>query len=152
MRAIDQFAIWETDIRSYLIEVLQAMPSQQWDFAPVPEVMSFRRMALHIADAEEGWRQVALGELNEWPDYSAADYPTPEDAIRLANEVHRRTVDLLTAKPAEWLDETILIWGKYSVTNRWIFMHVLEHEIHHRAQMLTYLRLVGIVPPNYGPE
>jgi len=152
MNALEHFAFWETDVRPYLLDVLRVMPAEKWDFAPVPEIMTFRRMALHIADAEEGWRQVALAELTEWPEYPDSKYAKPEDAICLLGEIHQRTVELLQSKPASWLDDTTKIWDKYTVTYRWIFLHVLEHEIHHRAQMLTYLRLVGIVPPNYGPE
>ena len=30
----------------------------------------------------------------------------------------------------------------------WILDHVQEHEIHHRAQLYVYLRLMGIEPPS----
>ena len=30
----------------------------------------------------------------------------------------------------------------------WILAHVEEHEIHHRAQLNLYLRLMGITPPS----
>jgi uncharacterized damage-inducible protein DinB len=33
-------------------------------------------------------------------------------------------------------------------TLHWILDHVQEHEIHHRAQLNLYLRLMGIEPPS----
>jgi uncharacterized damage-inducible protein DinB len=33
-------------------------------------------------------------------------------------------------------------------TLHWILDHVQEHEIHHRAQLNLYLRLLGIAPPS----
>ena len=33
-------------------------------------------------------------------------------------------------------------------TLHWILDHVQEHEIHHRAQLNLYLRIMGITPPS----
>jgi uncharacterized damage-inducible protein DinB len=33
-------------------------------------------------------------------------------------------------------------------TLHWILDSLQEHEIHHRAQLITYLRLMGVTPPS----
>ena len=32
-------------------------------------------------------------------------------------------------------------------TGHWVAFHLLEHDIHHRADMFLYLALLGIEPP-----
>lgn len=36
------------------------------------------------------------------------------------------------------------------VTGHWIAFHLLEHDIHHRADIFHYLALLGIETPDVG--
>lgn len=58
-----------------------------------------------------------------------------------------------------WLDRSSSELGRISTrklpdgserryTLHWILDHVQEHKIHHRAQLNTYLRMLGITPPS----
>jgi uncharacterized damage-inducible protein DinB len=38
--------------------------------------------------------------------------------------------------------------GRRRYTLQWILDPLLEHEIHHRAQLNLYLRMMGITPPS----
>ena len=40
-------------------------------------------------------------------------------------------------------------WGE-SPTGHWIAFHLLEHDIHHRADVFHYLALLGIETPDVG--
>jgi uncharacterized damage-inducible protein DinB len=37
-----------------------------------------------------------------------------------------------------------------TVTGHWIAFHLLEHDIHHRADIFHYLALLGIETPDVG--
>ncbi len=47
------------------------------------------------------------------------------------------------------LDATYDDGGK-PVTGHWIAFHLLEHDIHHRADIFHYLALLGIETPEVG--
>ena len=50
--------------------------------------------------------------------------------------------DILHGRPpVEWVVER-------TYTLHWILDHVQEHEIHHRAQLNLYLRMLGVTPPS----
>lgn len=102
------------------------------------------RIALHIADAEEGWfRLIATQERQDWPaDYILENYPTKQAIKALLSEVHARTMAYLeTLTPDDLTTVITSPWGEFSI--RFIIWHVLEHEIHHRGELSLILGTLG---------
>ena len=50
-------------------------------------------------------------------------------------------------QPAEVLDRRHRYQRRYTFTARWVMWHLLEHKVHHRAQIFSYMRMNGIPPP-----
>jgi uncharacterized protein YeaO (DUF488 family) len=89
-------------------------------------------------DPAQGWKTVI-----DAPDHAAL--------LRLLEEWHRPT--------QRWFDRLAMELGRVvtrklpdgthrQYTLHWILDHVQEHEIHHRAQLNLYLRILGIIPPS----
>ncbi len=71
-----------------------------------------------------------------------------EDELRNLERVHRDTLAAVAAWPLERWDEERVHEGlgfrrKVGV----ILLGINEHEIHHRAQLMTYLRILGTPVP-----
>jgi uncharacterized damage-inducible protein DinB len=102
------------------------------------------RIALHIADAEEGWfRHIATKQIESWPsDFSLENYPTKDSIKTFLIETHAKTMAYLQTLTIDDL-ETIIEsqWGNFSI--RFIIWHVIEHEIHHRGELSLILGLLG---------
>jgi uncharacterized damage-inducible protein DinB len=106
--------------------------------------MPVGRIALHIADAEEGWFRLAITkERSEWPsDYTFENYPTKDAIKTLLSEVHVKTMAYLETLTVDDLATAIEApWGKFSIG--FIIWHVLEHEIHHRGELSLILGVLG---------
>jgi len=106
--------------------------------------MPVGRIALHIADAEEGWfRLVVTKEREGWPsDYVLENYPTKEAIKTLLIEVHTKTMAYLETLTINDLDRSLEApWGEFSL--RFILWHVIEHEIHHRGELSLILGTLG---------
>jgi uncharacterized damage-inducible protein DinB len=102
------------------------------------------RIALHIADAEEGWfRLIATKERQDWPsDYTLENYPSKQAIKDLLSEVHTKTMTYLETLTTDDLTTVISSpWGEFSI--RFIIWHVLEHEIHHRGELSLILGTLG---------
>ena len=122
-----------------------------------------RRLSpLGIAEAERAWLHnvVEGGSYEEWVtehEDPAQGWKTvravPDHAAPLAllEEWHRPTQRWF-AQPTTELSRVITYQPKQGPERRytlhWILDHVQEHEIHHRAQLNVYLRLMGITPPS----
>ncbi len=156
------YPFWDAQYRPFLLRAVEALPVERFDFKPRPEMFTAHQLIVHIAEAERGWihHVVDGGRDEEWvvphPDPAqgwVAVYDAPDHAslVAMLEEWHRPTQHWLgqpgaelrrvfTNQPPEGPERRF--------TLHWILDHVQEHEIHHRAQLNLYLRLMGIEPPS----
>jgi uncharacterized damage-inducible protein DinB len=140
---------WETS-RQYMIDVAQKMPESDYGFKPTSEQTSFGEQLMHIA-AVIDWHGFAKADGQEfkprWTDYKV-DGLSKQQIISVLESEFERVTELITDFDPSRLDETST-YGKFTRTRRQFFMLMADHVTHHRAQLLVYLRLKGIMPPKY---
>lgn len=156
------YPFWDTQYRPFLLKAVEALPAGRFDFKPRPDLLTAHQLILHIAEAERGWihHVVEGGPYEEWVvDHQdpaqgwVTVYDAPDHAalLRVLEEWHRHTQDWF-GRPASELGRVITEERagrpERRFTLHWILDHVQEHEIHHRAQLNVYLRLMGITPPS----
>jgi uncharacterized damage-inducible protein DinB len=141
-------------------KILSHVPIDKKDWKPHDKSMALGRLAEHVAEIY-GWPKetVSMDEL----DFSKGDFSpkvinTNEDLLALfdkcmakATEILENTPDEEMAKPWTMRNGDIVYFTlpKAIVMRTW----VLNHSVHHRAQLGVYLRLLGIpVPSTYGPS
>jgi len=148
MNAAQLFGHWQT-IRQGLVEALDLLDDEQLAFTPREGLWSLGTVAVHIAEAEEGWfRYVVTQELEEWPDWSPQDYASVAAVKALLAEVHARTWAYLQTQDEANLDRVVdAPWGD-QFPLRWVIWHVLEHEAHHRGEIFLMLGLMGMEAPD----
>ena len=96
------------------------------------------------ANARDGWLR---GDVKD-----GVIAPNVWQTVRTKAEIQgafRRTWERLERFLADQqkLDATYADEGE-AVTGHWIAFHLLEHDIHHRADILHYLALLGIETPD----
>jgi uncharacterized damage-inducible protein DinB len=156
------YPFWDAQYRPFLIQAIEALPRAHFDFKPRPEMLTAHQVILHIAEAERAWiyHVVEGGGEEEWvaphPDpaqgwVATRDAPDHAALLALLAEGHRPTQRWLD-RPLSELSRVITYQsreaGERRFTLHWVLDHVQEHEIHHRAQLNLYLRLLGIEPPS----
>ena len=156
------YPFWDVQYRPFLLQAVEALPPERFDWKPRPEMLTGRQAILHIAETERWWiDHVVNGRPYE--DYVVAHrdpaqgwetaYDAPDHSALLAvlEEWHRPTQHWF-AQPAAELERVISYrpsgGPERRYTLHWILDHVQEHEIHHRAQLNLYLRMMGITPPS----
>ena len=129
---------------------------QQMGWRPEAGALSAGELLRHMWVSEQGARKTALeGDFS----YYLTRIPKGLGAVigqvgaveeELANleRVHRETLEAARALPLERWDEERIHEGldirrKVCV----ILLGITEHEIHHRAQLMTYLRILGTPVP-----
>ena len=148
MNAAERFAHWRT-VRRGLLDALNVLSDEQLAFVPRAGLWSLGTVARHIAEAEEGWfRHIVTGELDEWPGFTEAAYPTIASIVALLTEVHYRTMAFLAKTDVDKLDRVIDTPWDEQIPLEWIVWHVLEHEVHHRGEIYLMLGLMGMEAPD----
>lgn len=143
-------------IRKRSEEVFPLLRPGDIDWRPAKDALSVGEMLRHLWVSEEGVRRVAL-EANFG--YYEARIPGGLPAVlgtpgSLQNEmgnidrVHRETLEAVAACPLAIFDEERSHPGlgfrrKVSV----ILFGINEHEVHHRAQLMMCLRMLGRPAP-----
>jgi uncharacterized damage-inducible protein DinB len=149
---LDITPFWAT-VNHDLITIVDSIPDDKLNWTPKPDLWNFRGILLHIAAARDGWlgRSVRDGET------PASVYQTTRTKVEIRREYQRtweRTARFVS--DAEKLDATYeTSWADNpqpeQVTGHWIAFHLLEHDIHHRSDLLHYLALLGVPMPEVGP-
>jgi len=137
-----------------MIRLVAYVPEDQINWSPRPELWNFRGILLHIASARDQWMSTDVKDGEEAPDVWRTVRSKPEIQAAFARTWAR--VERFLSDPAK-LDAT------YSTTysrdpseepedhrGHWIAYHLLEHDLHHRADIFHYLALLGIKTPDVG--
>ena len=135
---------WES-VRTGLVRTIASFHDAELDFKPFTTSWSVQQLMLHIAHEEYGEFHYGIVQtIDEFPaEYDAQEYPTRESIKLLLESVHAPTVQYLRALDDDDLGRVITtLWGARS---RLIEMigHLIEHEIHHRAELSLILGLLG---------
>jgi uncharacterized damage-inducible protein DinB len=144
-------------------KIFEAIPEKiDNEFKPAPKSMSLGRLIGHTAETMGDWaiHTLTMDKLSFPADHKFEPYvPASKKALleRFDADTAKAKEALATLDPANWDnnwkfqfgDQTWIDESKYSVWRTW----VLDHAIHHRAQIGVYLRVLGEkIPGSYGPS
>jgi len=142
--------------------MLEAIPvDADFNFKPHPKSMSLGRLAGHLTDFVGDWgnHTLTLDKLEFAADHKWEPWvPANRAAVleKFDRELPKTRAALVALSPENWDNNWQFVFGgkawinesKYSVWRNW----VVDHLIHHRAQLTVYLRMNGVpVPALYGP-
>ena len=132
-------------VNDELIALVDLVPDERIEWSPKPELWNFRGILLHIAASRDYW----MGTIIQDGDPPANVYETTRSKPEIQRE-YRRT----WARVQRFLSDPTKLAATYQedalVSGHWIAFHVLEHDIHHRADVFHYLALLGIEHPEIG--
>jgi uncharacterized damage-inducible protein DinB len=142
-------------------KLLEAIPENA-DFAwkPHEKSMTLGRLAAHVSDTNGDWALHTLTKDRlDWnPDMNPTDPTNRKDLLaRFEIQVAEVKPALASMTPAKWDSNWKFVAGdqawiddcKYAVWRTW----VMNHLVHHRAQLGVFLRLLGQkIPGCYGPS
>jgi len=137
------FSHWD-QVHKGTLDVFEKFDQVELSFSPYDGSWSVGQIALHIANAEEGWfGTIARKVYTHWPsNHTLENYPLKEDIKSLLVETHARTMAYLDKLTLDDLKQVVdSEWGRFSV--RFIIWHVMEHEIHHRGELSLILGTFG---------
>lgn len=121
--------------KAYTIDVLEALPDIDYDYRPTAEVRTFAEQAAHIAYATEGFADMFMKKNPDWKSGDGTKL-NRQELIDLNRKNFDRIIEVVeNASYDDGLHKGIISF--------------LDHNAHHRGQMIIYLRMKGIEPPAY---
>jgi len=139
-------------------KMLSKVPDDQFDYKPHPKSMDIKRLVTHIADLP-GWIHMTLttDELDFAKPFSQLEINNNASLIAYFEKRYNDGLSTLLPQNEALLNKpwTLRNGDKiYSTSPKVdILRFSFSQQIHHRAQLGVYLRLLNIpIPGSYGPS
>ncbi len=139
-----------SQVKTVILRSAEKMPEENYGFKPVDSVRSFGQILGHVADSQYLFCPAVLGEQNpglkiEQTKTSKADLMAAlKDAFTYCDKAYDAVTDASAAQTVKLFGRDMPKLGVLTVNN----MHALEHY----GNLITYLRMKGIVPPSSEPR
>lgn len=149
MNRIELLCEWKAQVDSYTLKLVASVPDEFSDYAPKQELMSFSRLVHHLADCEVELAHDIASSL-ETP-HSGPELEYNSSVIinaQALKEVFGFTDTVLRGLSEVDLEGEIRFPDRSSnVSILHIVKTMIEHQLHHRGQLINYCRLAGLKPP-----
>lgn len=135
-----------TGVKNNLIKAAEKMPEENYSFKPVPEVRSFAQLVGHVADAQYLFCSAALGEKNPAPgiEKSKTSKADLTEALKTAFAYCDKAYDGMTDADAA----TMVTFFGGQRPKLGVLDFNVSHNNEHYGNIVTYMRLKGLVPPS----
>jgi len=138
-----------TAISNILMHSAEKMPEENYSFKPVDSVRTYGQIVGHVADGQYLFCSLALGEKR--PDVKIEETKTSKadlvaalkDAFAYCGKAYDGMTDASGAQMVKMFGTDTPKLGVLTVNN----MHNMEHY----GNLVTYMRIKGIVPPTSEP-
>lgn len=132
--------------------VIEAIPEDKSDYRPDPNAKSALELAWHIVAAEKRFLAgVAAGGLDFSPINRPESVRTPAEIGVWFDETFSGNLAQIEGLSGQQLAKIIDFRGMFQLPAVSFIQLCLNHSIHHRGQLSTYLRpMGGKVPSIYG--
>jgi uncharacterized damage-inducible protein DinB len=132
--------------------VIEAIPDNGGDYRPDGASKTSVELAWHIVAAEQRFLEgIVAGEFNFAPITRPEHVRTGADIARWYGEMTQAVLPRLRQMTPEQLTRSIDFRGMFQLPAVMFLQTSLNHSIHHRGQLSTYLRPAGgKVPAIYG--
>lgn len=135
-------------VRNHVLQVARNVPEDVLSYRPTEEVRSVSELLGHIANASYAFCSAALGEASpnstnfEEIAEQAMLVEGLEGAFAYCDRAH---AELRGPR----LMEEVTLFGQTG-TRLWVLMFNATHDWEHYGNLVTYIRLNGLVPPSSG--
>lgn len=130
---------------AYILAAAEQMPEAEYGFKPTPEVRSFAQLIGHVANAQYMICAVALGE--ESPSRQNFEQTTEKGALIAALRGSGEYCDRAYGQSDESAMQVVRLFGQER-TRLAVLVLNAAHDFEHYGNLVTYLRLKGMVPPS----
>jgi uncharacterized damage-inducible protein DinB len=138
-------------VKRDVVEAAEAVPDSEYSFKPTPEVRTFGEIIGHIADTQNYFCAVAAGSNPEYADTLEKTAKTKADLVKGLKDSVAKCDDVY-AKTDAANALSVVKAGKGDGLRAMLLLDNVSHDNEHYGNIVTYMRLNGMVPPSTTPR
>jgi uncharacterized damage-inducible protein DinB len=142
---------WEK-VRQRTLRVIACIPPEKFDWSYHEGKFSFADIIRHLATIERYmYGENAQLKPSLYPGHGKDLADGPDQVLEFFNRLHHESMDIFGRLTAADMERKCVTPGGAPITVwKWL-RAMVEHEVHHRAQIYVYLGMLDIpTPPLYG--
>jgi uncharacterized damage-inducible protein DinB len=150
--SIESFLDYYEKVRQRTRRLVEIIPDEKMDAAPIPGRFTFADLVRHVAAIERHmYAENVQGKPSRYLGCGKALADGKSEVLAFFDRCHQESVAIFARLAPEDLNRKCVTPAGSPITV-WKWLRLLpEHEIHHRGQLYSYLALVGVeTPPLYG--
>jgi uncharacterized damage-inducible protein DinB len=136
-------------VKDILVRAAEKMPEENYAFKPTPEVKSFGQLVAHVADSQFFFGSMILGEKPPVTDVEKTKTSKADLVAALKESV--AYVDKAFAMSDGDASKPVKLFGR-DTTKFSVFALAIGHGFEHYGNLVTYMRITGLVPPSSEPR
>jgi uncharacterized damage-inducible protein DinB len=139
-------AVWNIP-HGFVVRALEQVPDSLLSFKPTPDVRSLGQLFAHVSDGENLFCALALGEPQPNPfDPNEKSKKTKAELLQALKESAAHCEKAYAQTDAQ--AQTPASFFGQAGTRMFLLSMNAAHDYEHYGNIVTYLRLKGIVPPS----
>lgn len=139
---------WSTASK-YLARSAEAVPETSYGYKPVATVRSFGQLVAHVAGSQRMFCAAALGETVPKEDDFEKRTMSKTELVQALDESNVYCARAY-ALPSSQLDGPVEMFGQ-RMTKGGILILNATHDNEHYGNVVTYMRMLGMIPPSSQP-
>ena len=134
---------WQT-VQDNLLRIVELIPDDKLNWTPQNDLWNSRGILVHVSDARDGWLANRVVDGDPYPNIWTTARTKDDLARELARTFER--LQRFLANQAQLDAAYSYQWDGHTenFNGHWVAFHLLEHDIHHRAELLQRLALMGV--------
>ena len=132
-------------VAAYVLAAAEQMPEAEYGFKPTPDVRSFGQLVGHVANAQNMICSMAMGEQSQggrnW------EQVTEKAALVAALRASTQVCERAYQQTDQAAMQSGNLFGRETTRLGMLVLNV-SHDFEHYGNMVTYLRIKGMVPPS----
>ena len=150
--SVKDFLDYLDKVRARTKRLLLVVPPENLDWSYKPGKFTIGDQIRHIAAIERYlFAEIAVGRKNSYAGCGKSQADGFEQTFVYFEEMHQQSLEIFSSLCDEDLFKKCRTPTGGAITlNKWL-RAMVEHEIHHRAQIYLYLNMLGVqTPPIFG--
>jgi len=135
--------------KNNVVRSAEKMPEEHYAFKPTPEVRSFGQLIGHVADSQYAFCSAVLGQANPAPGVEKSK-TTKADLVQAVKDAFAYCDPAYDGLTDAQAGEMVKFMGSQAKVT--VLAFNTFHNYEHYGNIVTYLRMKGLVPPSSEPR
>jgi uncharacterized damage-inducible protein DinB len=133
---------WQA-VQDDLLRIVDLLPDDRLNFTPKAELWNSRGIFIHVSDARDNWLANSVQDGDPYPNIWTTAR-TKDDLKRELVRTFERLQRFLANQAQLDAVQPPNEWHPEGYNGHWIAFHLLEHDVHHRAELMQRLAHLDI--------